>query len=947
IEYKEKIEEMEKEEERESGRKGEREKEKESENEKKRREEQENRRMEEKEKGNKEKENRKQETPIRSYFSTGQAGREKYFTEFINIVLKLNNLNSSELYKKIVDLSIRFIDADRGFLLLYDEQGELQIEVARNKNGEELKVKSEELGVRSEEIGVRGEKLKEGITHNTINPKPYSQYQKLNFKFQISNLISHTVINKVVKERKPLFVSDITEVENIAKAQSITDMKLQSVMCIPLGRKLFKNDNIERRQRHFLTRSELLGILYVDSRHLTEESKFKGENLHLLQAIADQASFALINAILYEKANIDSLTKLYLRPYFEDCLKSEILFHEKQGSSFCILMIDIDFLKNINDNYGHNAGDYVLKTIGKIFNDTLRSSDICARYGGDEFSVILPNTNLTQGKQIAEKFLKTVSSYIFYPDISGITLSIGISVYPESAKGLQELLKKADEALYIAKVSGRNCCQIWQESYSFIKRSHITDILTGNPIRDYRNVEMLLQSIKVATSTLDLQKLIDRIVDTILEITSTERCILMMVNKRNELKIKSSRNNKGENLSKDLIYSRSVSQKVLKTGIPISQKNIKEDIATDSQLELNLRSVMCVPLQIKDKRFGVVYVDSQQVVRKFTEAELSIFAAIASQLALIIENTRLHEKAINAGKIKEQILEQKVNERTAELKETQKTLVEVAHRAGMAEIATGILHNVGNVLNSVKVSSQILKEKIERSKVNNLPKVLKLMQDHSEELGTYITSDEKGKMLPSYLIEVGKLLKDEQVSSLNEISNLSNGINHIEEIVAVQQNYSGVSGVVESISISKMMDDVLRMFHDSFNQYKIKVIKEYKVTAPISVEKGKLMQVFVNLLKNALESLIEKNDKNKTVTIRIKEEKNSQIFEIIDNGVGIPKENLERIFSYGYSTKKEGKGFGLHTSALTMTELKGKLTAESVGEGKGAKFTVVVPIQKK
>ncbi|MCK4359105.1 MAG: ATP-binding protein [Candidatus Cloacimonetes bacterium] len=294
------------------------------------------------------------------------------------------------------------------------------------------------------------------------------------------------------------------------------------------------------------------------------------------------------------------------------------------------------------------------------------------------------------------------------------------------------------------------------------------------------------------------------------------------------------------------------------------------------------------------------------------------------------------------------VLEQKVNERTAQLRETQKMLVDTAHRAGMAEIASGILHNVGNVLNSVKVSSQILKERIKKSKVNGLEKALNLMEQHTDDLDKYITLDEKGKMLPTYLLKVGKALKDEQDSSLKEISDLHKGINYIEEIVAVQQNYAGVSGIIESVSLSKMMDDVLRMYQDSLSKHKIKVIKHYEESTPISIEKGKLIQVFVNLLKNAQESLIIKGNDNKIITINISEDKEnkSQIVEIIDNGVGIAKENLKRIFSYGFTTKKGSKGFGLHTSSLAISELMGKILVDSDGEGMGAKFTVLVPTNR-
>ena len=299
-------------------------------------------------------------------------------------------------------------------------------------------------------------------------------------------------------------------------------------------------------------------------------------------------------------------------------------------------------------------------------------------------------------------------------------------------------------------------------------------------------------------------------------------------------------------------------------------------------------------------------------------------------------NTELNQKNKQITKQKQQL-----SITLKELRETQKMLTDTAHRAGMAEIATGILHNVGNVLNSVKVSSQILKEKIISSKVNNLTKVLALMEEHSDNIGEFITSDEKGKMLPEYLLKVGVTLKEEQDNSLKELSTLHNGINHIEEIIAVQQSYAGVSGLVEKIVLSDMMDDVLKMHSEMFRKYKIKITKNYSQTKSILIEKGKLIQVFVNLLKNAKESLETNDEKDRIITINISEYKQHQTVEITDNGAGISKDNLTKIFSYGFSTKKEGKGFGLHTSALAMTEMKGKLFAES--DGKGAKFIVSIP----
>ncbi len=293
----------------------------------------------------------------------------------------------------------------------------------------------------------------------------------------------------------------------------------------------------------------------------------------------------------------------------------------------------------------------------------------------------------------------------------------------------------------------------------------------------------------------------------------------------------------------------------------------------------------------------------------------------------------------------QQINDQKnqLSKTLAELRETQKTLVEVAHRAGMAEIATGVLHNVGNVLNSVKVSSQFLKERVEDSKVKGLKKAVNLFKEHEHDLGSYITSDEMGKMLPKYLIKLVETLKEEQDIYLEELINLNTGISHVEEIVAVQQDYAGVSGVTEMILLTKMMDDVVKMYRDSFRTNKIEVYNNYSKVSPILIEKGKLMQVFVNILKNAEESLIMKSEGDKVITINISEDKEFQKVEIIDNGYGINEEDLESIFLYGFSTKEHSKGFGLHTSALTVAEFNGKIFANSDGEDKGAKFTIIIP----
>ena len=320
-----------------------------------------------------------------------------------------------------------------------------------------------------------------------------------------------------------------------------------------------------------------------------------------------------------------------------------------------------------------------------------------------------------------------------------------------------------------------------------------------------------------------------------------------------------------------------------------------------------------------------------------------------TNLILSLKNTEIENANHELNGKNEQITKQKdqLSKTLQELRETQMILTDTAHRAGMAEIATGILHNVGNVLNSVKVSSQVLMEKLKSSKVNNLQKVLSIMEEHADNLGEFISSDEKGKILPEYLLKVGTTLKTEQDNSLIELTNLHRGINHIEEIIAVQQSYAGVSGLVEKLALSDMINDVLTMQAEMLQYQRITIVKNYAKTKPIPVEKGKLLQVFVNLINNAAESFQNRDVIDRTITIDISVDKQFQTVEIIDNGAGIDPDNLTGIFSYGFTTKKEGKGFGLHTAALAMSEMKGKLFAESDGIGTGAKFIMTLPIEKK
>jgi PAS domain S-box-containing protein len=289
------------------------------------------------------------------------------------------------------------------------------------------------------------------------------------------------------------------------------------------------------------------------------------------------------------------------------------------------------------------------------------------------------------------------------------------------------------------------------------------------------------------------------------------------------------------------------------------------------------------------------------------------------------------------------ITEQKHAEEQLEL--LNKRLLESSRLAGMAEVATGVLHNVGNVLNSVNVSSTLICNQVRNSRTSRLRDVILLLNRNSSNLVDFLTNDPKGKIVPSYLTNLSDRLADEQQDLLRELELLVKNIEHIKEIVAMQQNYARVSGIIETLSIRNLVEDALQMHTAALARHGILVVREYQEVPVISVDKHKVLQILVNLIRNAKYAMdsAARRDKRLTVSIQMTETNTVQI-TVADNGIGISQENLTRIFSHGFTTKREGHGFGLHSGALAAREMGGSLYARSDGPGQGATFILELPL---
>ncbi|MCU0784145.1 MAG: PAS domain-containing protein [Verrucomicrobia bacterium] len=281
----------------------------------------------------------------------------------------------------------------------------------------------------------------------------------------------------------------------------------------------------------------------------------------------------------------------------------------------------------------------------------------------------------------------------------------------------------------------------------------------------------------------------------------------------------------------------------------------------------------------------------------------------------------------------------------AALEALHKELLTTSRQAGMAEVATGVLHNVGNVLNSVSVSATLVSDRLKQSKVANLCRATTMLREQNGRLVDFLTTDPKGKLLPDYLATLGDQLAGEQTGLIAEMTSVGQHIEHIKEIVAMQQTYAKVSGAYENLPAPGLVEDALRMNSAAFERHRIQVVREFDEKTPqVCVDRHKVLQILINLLRNAKYAMDAQNTSDKRLVIQVGQTPAGRVkVTVSDNGIGIAPDSLIRIFNHGFTTKKDGHGFGLHSGANAAKEMGGCLTAHSDGPGQGATFTLELP----
>lgn len=346
------------------------------------------------------------------------------------------------------------------------------------------------------------------------------------------------------------------------------------------------------------------------------------------------------------------------------------------------------------------------------------------------------------------------------------------------------------------------------------------------------------------------------------------------------------------------------------------------------------RSVLCAPILRHGAVHGVIYLDHDRSAGAFPRVRLQMVETLAVQAAVSLENALLYDE-----------LERRVEERTCELRAAQRDLVETARRAGMAEIATNVLHNVGNVLSSVNVSLGLAHRRVSELSLSGLTKVVTMLEAQGSALASFMTTDERGKMLPRYLDALAKRAEADRQTAVEELTKVKDNIRHVHEIVSIQQSYAGSTQLIEPIELAAVVKSAVQISIPPSESTPLTVRTTMEELPELMLDRHKLHHVLVNLLTNARHAVDGLDPARRVIEVVVQRTPEQWVrIDVKDTGVGIPRENMLRIFQHGFTTRKHGHGFGLHGAALAAQEMGGRLTVHSDGPGQGATFTVEVPI---
>ncbi|QRK07930.1 AAA family ATPase [Archangium violaceum] len=360
------------------------------------------------------------------------------------------------------------------------------------------------------------------------------------------------------------------------------------------------------------------------------------------------------------------------------------------------------------------------------------------------------------------------------------------------------------------------------------------------------------------------------------------------------------------------------------------------------------RSVLCLPLRRKESLYGLLYLENSLTPEAFSPNRISLLEHLATQATISIENARLYSdvrKAEAALRQANEELEARVQQRTHELKRAQARLVESARRAGMAEVASNVLHDVGNALTSIVVDTTLMRDAVATSRVSRIRRVAALLADNRSNLADFLTQDARGRQLEDYLIQLAEELEQEKSSLARRLEAMDSNVSRVRSIVEGQMAHATSTLLLEECDLGELMDEALRLQHGALLQAQVTVSREVQALPPVKTDKHKVLTILLNLLSNALHALEARPQPAPQLTVRLEREDGWVRLQVVDTGAGINPDILPRLFTQGFTTRPHGHGIGLHSSALAAQLMGGRLSLDSEGPGRGATATLLLPFR--
>lgn len=341
-------------------------------------------------------------------------------------------------------------------------------------------------------------------------------------------------------------------------------------------------------------------------------------------------------------------------------------------------------------------------------------------------------------------------------------------------------------------------------------------------------------------------------------------------------------------------------------------------------VQLNVRGAFAFPVLLGSETVAVAEFFSEQP-EEVNEGWLNLATQLGTMLGRVFERLRAQR----------------------EIERSHQLLLRASREAGMAEVANGVLHNVGNVLTSLNLIVQTAQERAAASRVSHLQRAVEMMQREAPRLGEFITNDPKGRELPAFLARLAEILSAENARLRADLGNLARHGEHIREIVVTQQGASHALGKIETLDPAQLFEDALRLNADSINRHGIRLERSFSAVGRVQADRHRVLQILVNLLHNAKDALMAVERAKRGIRVSITPGDAATVsLAVADNGVGIAPEVREKIFQHGFTTKPDGHGFGLHSAALAAREMHGRLTLGSDGVGRGATFTLTLPLAR-